>query len=257
MMETEIIKIENLHATFGDNHILKDVSFRAYKNQITVILGKSGSGKSVMLKHLLGLYPIHQGSVSIDGHMIEKSDEEEMRQLRLQSGVLFQNGALINSLTVGENIAIPLEQHTRLQPDLIKILIAIKLKLVGLENASELLPSQLSGGMRKRAALARAIALDPPFLFCDEPSAGLDPVTLEALDILILKLKIQLGMTIILVTHEVSSIFRLADRVIFLEDGHITYEGDLPTALASTNTSVSEFFNKAKGKGINYRQVKP
>lgn len=250
MMETEIIRVENLCATFGDKRILEDISFKAFKNEITVILGKSGSGKTVMLKHLLGLYPIQQGNISIIGQQIEHCDEEEMKQLRLQSGVLFQNGALLNSLTVAENIAIPLEQHTSLQFALIKRLIHIKLKLVGLEHAGDLLPSQLSGGMHKRAALARALALDPPLLFCDEPSAGLDPVTLEALDTLIFKLKNQLGMTIILVTHEVSSIFRLADRVIFLEDGQVTYQGDLTTALNSNHPSISEFFSKAKGKGI-------
>jgi phospholipid/cholesterol/gamma-HCH transport system ATP-binding protein len=248
-VESDIIVVENLYASFGDKRILNDISFKAFKNQITVILGKSGSGKTVLLKHLLGLYPIQKGSISINGQLIEQCDDEELKPIRLQSGVLFQNGALINSLTVGENIAIPLEQHTRLRSDLIDILISIKLKLVGLEDARDLLPSQLSGGMRKRAALARALALDPPLLFCDEPSAGLDPVTLEALDKLILKLKYQLGMTIVLITHEVSSIFRLANRVIFLEEGKVSYQGDLPTALSTENTAVSEFFNKAKGKG--------
>ena len=248
-METEIIRVENLDATFGDKRILKDISFKVFRNNITIVLGKSGSGKTVMLKHLLGLYPIQQGRISIEGLQIESCTEDEMKQFRLRSGVLFQNGALLNSLTVAENVAIPLEQHTSLQPDLINRLITIKLKLVGLEDAGDLLPSQLSGGMRKRAALARALALDPPLLFCDEPSAGLDPVTLEALDTLILKLKNQLGMTIILVTHEVSSIFRLADRVIFLEDGRVEYQGDLTTALHSDHPSISEFFGKAKGKG--------
>jgi phospholipid/cholesterol/gamma-HCH transport system ATP-binding protein len=251
MIESEIIRVENLSATFDDKRILTDISFQAFKNEITVILGKSGSGKTVMLKHLLGLYPVQQGSILVKGRQIEDCDEEDMKQLRLQTGVLFQNGALLNSLTVAENIAIPLEQHTSLQFSLIKRLIHIKLKLVGLEHASDLLPSQLSGGMRKRAALARALALDPPLLFCDEPSAGLDPVTLESLDTLILKLKSQLGMTIILVTHEVSSIFRLADRVIFLEDGQVVYQGDLASALTSDNPSISEFFSKAKGKGRN------
>ena len=182
------------------------------------------------------------------GKQIDKCHEEEMDQLRLNLGVLFQNGALLNSLTVAENIAIPLEQHTDLPADLIESLIHIKLKLVGLEDAGMLLPSQLSGGMRKRAALARALALDPPLLFCDEPSAGLDPVTLESLDTLILKLKEQLGMTIIMVTHEVSSILRLASRIIFLEDGQVIYQGELARALESENPSIAEFFNKAKGK---------
>jgi len=248
MNNNGIIKVENLSASFGSTKILHNVSFEAFQNQITVILGKSGSGKTVTLKHLLGLLPIQQGSISINGQRIEHSDEMSMKQLRLKMGVLFQNGALLNSLTVAENIAIPLEQHTNLFSELIDRLIRIKLNLVGLEEAGNLLPSQLSGGMRKRAALARALALDPPMLFCDEPSAGLDPVTLEALDRLILNLKNQLGMTIILVTHEVSSIFRLADRVIFLEEGRVSYEGDLERALESDIPAVSSFFNKARGK---------
>ena len=251
MMETEIIRIQNLSASFGEKSILTDITFNVFKNRITVILGKSGSGKTVMLKHLLGLYPVEHGSISIEGHQIENCDEEDMKQLRLRSGVLFQNGALLNSLSVAENIAIPLEQHTDLPIGLIEQLIYIKLKLVGLENAADMFPAQLSGGMRKRAALARALALDPPLLFCDEPSAGLDPVTLESLDNLILKLKNQLGMTIILVTHEVSSIFRLADHIIFLNEGQVIYQGDLTSALNSDDPFISEFFSKAKGKG-NY-----
>jgi phospholipid/cholesterol/gamma-HCH transport system ATP-binding protein len=249
-MKSEIIKVEDLSTSFGGKQILKDISFSAYEKEITVILGKSGSGKTVTLKHILGLYPLQQGSVSIMGKQLQDCDEKEMDQLRLQMGVLFQNGALLNSLTVAENIAIPLEQHTSLNHELIDRLIYLKLSLVGLEYASDILPSQLSGGMRKRAALARALALDPPLLFCDEPSAGLDPVTLESLDTLILKLKEQLGMTIIMVTHEVSSIYRLADRVIFLEKGQVIFQGDLNTALKSDNPSIIEFFSKAKGKGM-------
>ena len=224
-MNPEIIRVENLSTTFGDKEILKDISFEAREHEITVILGKSGSGKTVTLKHLLALYPLQHGHISIMGKQLEDCDENDMSRLRLNLGVLFQNGALINSLTVAENIAIPLEQHSDLPEALIARLIQMKLGLVGLQDAGDLLPSQLSGGMRKRAALARALALDPPLLFCDEPSAGLDPITLEALDSLILQLKEQLGMTVIMVTHEVSSIFRLADRVVFIEDGRVAYEG--------------------------------
>jgi phospholipid/cholesterol/gamma-HCH transport system ATP-binding protein len=250
-MNPEIIIVENLSTTFGDKEILKDISFEAREHEITVILGKSGSGKTVTLKHLLALYPLQHGHISIMGKQLEDCDENDMSRLRLNLGVLFQNGALINSLTVAENIAIPLEQHSDLPEALIARLIQMKLGLVGLQDAGDLLPSQLSGGMRKRAALARALALDPPLLFCDEPSAGLDPITLEALDSLILQLKEQLGMTVIMVTHEVSSIFRLADRVVFIEDGRVAYEGGLEEALNSHHTSVMNFFNKAKGKGSN------
>jgi len=248
-MKSEIIKVEDLSTSFGGKQILKDISFKAYENEITIILGKSGSGKTVTLKHILGLYPLQEGNISIMGKQLSECGEKELDQLRLQMGVLFQNGALLNSLTVAENVAIPLEQHTSLDEELINRLIYLKLNLVGLEYAKDQLPSQLSGGMRKRAALARAMALDPPLLFCDEPSAGLDPVTLEALDTLILQLKDQLNTTIIMVTHEVSSIFRLADRIIFLEHGQAIFQGDLATALQSDNPSIVEFFNKAKGKG--------
>jgi phospholipid/cholesterol/gamma-HCH transport system ATP-binding protein len=248
-MPADIITVNNLSAMFGQNHILQDVSFTARKNEITVILGKSGSGKTMILKHLIGLFPVQEGHISIMGQDVEDCDEEELRQLRLKFGVLFQNGALLNSLTIAENIAIPLEQHTNLSREIITDLIRVKLSLVGLDHAAGLLPSQLSGGMRKRAALARALALDPPLLFCDEPSAGLDPVTLNALDSLILNLKNQLQMTIVLVTHEVSSIYRLADRIVFLAEGSVVYEGSLNDALKSKHSELREFFNMARGKG--------
>ena len=247
-MANEIINVENLSVSFENKHVLKDVSFKAYQNEITVILGKSGCGKTTLMKQLLGLNAIQKGSVVISGNRLEGCSEDDLQRLRLQFGVLFQNGALLNSLTVAENVAIPLEQHTDLSTSFIQNLIGIKLRLVGLEDAAYLLPAQLSGGMRKRAALARALALDPPLLFCDEPSAGLDPVTLDALDTLILQLKNQLKMTIILVTHEVSSIFRLADRIVFLDDGQVLYQGELERALHSDQPRVLEFFNKAKGK---------
>lgn len=247
-MNNKIIEVDNLSASFGEQQILTDLSFSVYENEITVILGSSGSGKTTVMKHLIGLYEIKHGSVSIFNQKRKAISEDIQNELQIKMGVLFQNGALINSMTVAENIAIPLQQHTDLPDKLISDLVRIKLKLVELEHALNLLPSQLSGGMRKRAALARAIALDPPLLFCDEPSAGLDPVTLEALDSVILKLKEQLKMTIILVTHEVSSIFRLADRVVFLEKGRVAFEGDLQSALNSGISSVTNFFSKAKGR---------
>ena len=244
----KIIEVQNLSAAFGEKEILTDVSFSAFENQITVILGSSGCGKTTVMKHLIGLYPVRKGNISIMGENRVAVSEEYESEMQLKMGVLFQNGALINSLTIAENIAIPLQQHTDLPDSIINDLIRIKLKLVELEHAINMFPSELSGGMRKRAALARAIALDPPMLFCDEPSAGLDPVTLSALDSLILNLRNKLRMTIVLVTHEVSSIFRLADRVVFLESGRVAYEGDLQSALNCDVSSVTEFFSKAKGK---------
>ena len=160
-------------------------------------------------------------------------------------GVLFQKGALLNSLTVGENIAVALEQHSRLTPDMIEDLVRVKLKLVGLTHTFDYYPEQLSGGMLKRAALARAISMDPLLLFCDEPSAGLDPVTLAELDDLFLKLKRQLGASIVLVTHEVASIKRLADRIVYLDNGKVLFQGTIDDALESKISQIVKFFKKA------------
>lgn len=244
----KIIEVQSLYAAFGEKEVLSDVSFSAIENEITVILGSSGCGKTTVMKHLIGIYPVIKGNITIMGENRIPISEEYESEMQLKMGVLFQNGALINSLTIAENIAIPLQQHTDLPDSIINDLVRVKLKLVELDYAINLFPSELSGGMRKRAALARAIALDPPLLFCDEPSSGLDPVTLSALDSLILNLRDQLGMTIVLVTHEVSSIFRLADRLVFLDNGQVAYEGDLPSALDSGIPNVIEFFSKAKGK---------
>lgn len=248
-MSQDIITIKNLSASFNKREILQNVSFTAYQNEITVILGRSGCGKTTVMKHIIGLYPLQKGNISILGESLHKLDEQERNTLLLKMGVLFQNGALLNSCTIAENISIPLQQHTDFPQEIIDDIVRIKLMSVGLIQALNLYPAQLSGGMRKRAALARAMVMDPPLLFCDEPSAGLDPVTLETLDTLILQLKKRLGTTIILITHEVSSIFRLADRIVFMDSGRVLYEGDLAQALKSDITEVYDFFQKAKGKG--------
>lgn len=244
MSISPIIEAEHLQAKIGNKIILKDVSFKMFPGQISVILGTSGSGKTTVLKHLIGLYPVQKGSVRVMNREVQKLSEREKKALFLKTGVLFQNGALLNSLTVGENIAIPLELHTRLPRLMIRYLVSVKLGLVNLPGAEHLMPSQLSGGMLKRAALARAIVLDPPVLFCDEPSAGLDPVTLFALDKLILNLKEQLGMTIVLVTHEVASIRRLADRIFYLDEGTIVFEGTLEEGLKSELPQLKHFFSR-------------
>ena len=248
-MSKVIITVENLNASFNHRKILHNVSFTANQNEITVILGRSGCGKTTVMKHMIGLYPLQTGNISIFGESLSMLDEHDRAKLLLKMGVLFQNGALLNSCTIAENVSIPLQQHTNFSQEVIDDIVRIKLKSVGLAQALDLFPAELSGGMRKRAALARAMVMDPPLLFCDEPSAGLDPVTLETLDTLILQLKKQLGTTIILITHEVSSIFRLADRIIFMDSGSVLYEGDLPLALKSDIKPMKEFFEKAKGKG--------
>lgn len=243
-----IIEVRHLSAFFGSRKVLSDISFNAYKGQITVILGGSGSGKTTILKHLIGLYPIQEGSVSVMGVDLNTLDEKELNQMYLKMGVFFQNGALLDSMTIRENVGLPLEQHSNLKTDYIDQLVELKLSLVNLANTSHLFPSELSGGMLKRAALARAIIMDPPLLFCDEPGAGLDPVSLASLDQLIQNLKSQLGITVILVTHIVSSILRLADRVVFISDGKVLLEDTLKQALASEQEEIKDFFNKGKGE---------
>lgn len=243
-MQTPIIEIKNLSSGYEEDVlILKDVNLTIYPNQITTILGTSGCGKTTLLKHLIGLLTPLEGELIVLGKNLAQIDENEMNSILRKMGVLFQNGALLNSISVAENIAIPLEQHTSLGKDLIEHLIRIKLELVGLSHAYHLLPSELSGGMRKRAALARALALDPQILFADEPSAGLDPVTTAALDHLLISLQKQLGMTVVVVTHEVNSIRRIADRVVYLDNGQILFAGTLDEALQSPLPQLQSFFS--------------
>ncbi|HDZ41497.1 MAG TPA: ATP-binding cassette domain-containing protein [Bacteroidetes bacterium] len=247
MKTDSVIKVEKLTAILDDKIILSDVSFKAYSGDVTAILGSSGSGKTVLLKHLLGLYPGEGNAVSVMGLNPSQLDEGQQKHFYTRLGVFYQNGALLNSLTVGENVALPLHQHTDLPPDLIERLVKLKLRLVNLQGSYNMFPSSLSGGMLKRAALARAIIMDPPLLFCDEPGSGLDPVSLASLDNLILNLQKLLGMTVIMITHEVSSIFRVADRIIFIDQGKVIFEGTLPEALKSQNKALMEFFRKGRG----------
>lgn len=247
MKQNNIIEINHLKVSFDEREVLKDVSFKVSQGDVTVILGGSGSGKSTILKHILGLFPVEAGVVNLLDQDIATLEEKDELNFYLKLGVFYQNGALLNSLTVGDNVALPLEQHTDLPPRLIEEMVRTKLNLVNLEDAYYLYPSQLSGGMLKRAALARAIILDPPLLFCDEPGAGLDPVSLAALDELILKLRDQLGMTVVMVTHEVSSILRIADKILFVEDGVIGFDGTLEEARKSPLPSLKDFFTVGTG----------
>ena len=243
MSKEKVIEVQNVSASLDGNVILNDVSFSAYKGEVTVLLGSSGSGKTTILRHLLGLYPLQQGHISVLGNNIAEINEKQQIELYLRLGVFYQNGALLNSLTVAENIALPLFQHTDLPESLIEDIVYMKLGLVNLEHAYHQYPSQLSGGMLKRAALARAIVMDPPLLFCDEPGSGLDPVSLESLDNLILNLKNLLGMSVLMITHEVSSILRVANRIIYLDRGKVVFEGNLKEALNSTEPAISGFFS--------------
>lgn len=243
---SNIVTVTNLTSGYEETKVLDDVSMSAKENEITVILGSSGCGKTTLLKNLIRLYYPWSGSIKIFGQEITDMDEPEFNALLLKIGVLFQNGALLNSITVEENVGIPLEQHTTLPIEIIQRLVRIKLGLVELGHALKKLPSELSGGMRKRASLARAIALDPPLLFCDEPSAGLDPVTSEALDRLLLKMRDDLGMSIVLVSHELASIHRIADSIVFLDDGKCLFNGPISEAKTAGVPEIDRFFNVGK-----------
>jgi phospholipid/cholesterol/gamma-HCH transport system ATP-binding protein len=239
-----IARVTELTTGFNGIEILKKVSMTAKKHEITVILGASGCGKTTLMKHLIRLYTPWSGSIELFGREITTMEELEFNTLLRHVGVLFQNGALLNSITVAENVAVPLEQHTDLNRSLIDRLVKVKLELVELKDVLNRFPSELSGGMRKRAALARAIALDPPLLFCDEPSAGLDPITSAALDDLVLRMRDKLGMTMVIVSHEVPSILRIADSILFLDQGQVIFHGSLKEALTSDIQAVDDFFTK-------------
>jgi phospholipid/cholesterol/gamma-HCH transport system ATP-binding protein len=242
----KIIEVQNLTTEFDGKRILNSVSMDVIENEILVILGGSGCGKTTLLKHIIGLHTPVSGSIKIFNKEIIGMDEVEFENILKKVGVLFQNGALLNSLSVRENVAIPLRQHTNLSEPVIQRLVRIKLHLVELDEAIDMFPSQLSGGMRKRAALARAIALDPVVLFCDEPTAGLDPVTAASIDELIRKLNLQLNMTIIVITHELASINRIADKVVFLDNGEVLFWGKFEDAKKSDIPQIVNFFEKGK-----------
>ena len=217
MEDEAIIQVRGLTAAYGDAVILKDISFEVNRGEVFVILGGSGCGKSTLLKHLIGLYPLASGEVLIGGENLATAEGADRQRILRRFGVTYQSGALFGSMTLNENVTLPIEEFTELPATARKVISWMKLRLVGLEGFGGHLPAEISGGMQKRAAIARAMALDPAVLFLDEPSAGLDPVTSAELDALILSLREGLGMTFVIVTHELPSIYAVADRVIMLD----------------------------------------
>lgn len=237
-----IIQVKDLITEYQEKRILDRVNVSVPKGKIFVILGGSGCGKTTLLKHIIGLlFPV-SGSIKLFGEEIVGMEEDDFEKILTRCGMLFQAGALLNSLTIRENVAIPLRQHTNLSEELIDRIIRIKLHLVELDHAIDLHPSELSGGMQKRAALARSLALDPDILFCDEPSAGLDPITSAAIDKLLIKLKTQLDMTIVVVTHVIESVRRIADEIIFLDKGKVLFSGSFSEAEKSDIPQLQSFF---------------
>lgn len=245
-----IIQVRDLVARYGADIILDRISFDVYEGEIFAVLGGSGSGKSTLLKHLLGLLQPAAGEIIIDGDGISDCDENRLQQILRKVGVLYQSAALFGSMTVAENVALPILAYTDLPEEYVSHLVRMKLNLVHLGGYENYLPSEISGGMKKRAGLARAMALNPKILFFDEPSAGLDPVTSAELDNLMLHLNKSLGTTMVIVTHELESIFAVADRVIMLHNSTrgIIAEGD-PKYLRdqSRNPFVKQFFNRLPG----------
>ncbi|MDX1434345.1 MAG: ABC transporter ATP-binding protein [Gammaproteobacteria bacterium] len=239
-----IIEVENLDAWYGNRQILRNVSVSIAEGEIFVIMGGSGSGKSTLLRYMLALERPRAGRVRVLGKDLSAVSRQEMYELRKRMGVAFQSGALFSSLSVGENIMLPLREHTDLEESTMKVMARLKLEVVELAGFEHLMPAELSGGMLKRAALARAVVMDPKLLFCDEPSAGLDPVVAAALDELIIKLRDALGMTVVIVTHELESAFKIADRIAVLDKGEILVVGSVAEVRACADARVQNLLNR-------------
>ena len=239
-----MISLRDVRVSYGEVEILHGITFDVKRGETMVILGGSGSGKSTLLRTLVGLEKPSSGEIWIKGKNIAAIPEAEMDEIRKKIGMSFQGGALFGSMTVGENVALPLREHTKLEDSTIEIMLRLKLEQVGLAGFEYYMPSQLSGGMKKRAAVARALAMDPEILFFDEPSAGLDPIIAAGIDELILELKRAFRMTIIVVTHELASAYLIADRMVLIDKGHVVAIGTTAEMRASTQPRLRQFLDR-------------
>ena len=246
-----MISLRNLRVSYGEREILHGINFDVMRGETMVILGGSGSGKSTLLRTLVGLERPSSGEIWLKGKNIAAISSGEMDEIRKKIGMSFQGGALFGSMTVGENVALPLREHTKLEDSTIEIIVRLKLDQVGLSGFENYMPSQLSGGMKKRAAVARALAMDPEILFFDEPSAGLDPIIAAGVDELILDLKRAFHMTIIVVTHELASAFLIADRMVLIDKGNVVAIGTTEEMRASTHPRVRQFLDRIAEREVS------
>ena len=253
--EENVVQVRDIVRTFDNRTVLNGISLDIRKGETMVIMGTSGCGKSTLLRHMIGSLTPDKGTVKLLNKDITKASEVELNSLRKRFGMLYQSGALFNSMTVGENVAFPLRQHTDLDEQIIRIVVKIKLELVGLTGFENLMPSQISGGMKKRVGLARAISMDPEIVFYDEPGAGLDPITAAVIDLLIMDLTKKLGITSIVVTHEMTSIFRIADRIAMLHEGKVVEVGTPEEIKKSKNPIVQQFISGSAEGPIPMRRT--
>jgi phospholipid/cholesterol/gamma-HCH transport system ATP-binding protein len=251
-----VIKADNVVKKFGDRIILNGISLDIYKGETFVIMGGSGCGKSTFLRHLIGALKPDSGKVYLLGKDLTVLNEDQMDAVRKKIGMCFQSAALFDSMTVGENVSLPLREHTKLEKSVIDTVIKMKLEMVGLRGFEDLMPSQLSGGMRKRVGLARAIALDPEIVFYDEPTAGLDPIVSGVVDKLILDLSRKLSITSVVVTHDMKSVFSIADRVAMLYEGRVLEVGKPEEIKKSKNQMVQQFISGSPDGPIKFFQQK-
>ncbi|MDD5438602.1 MAG: ABC transporter ATP-binding protein [Candidatus Omnitrophica bacterium] len=251
-----VIRVIDLKKKFGDRQILSGINLDIHKGEIFVIMGGSGCGKSTLLRHLIGALTPDEGSVYLLGQDISKLNEDQMDPIRKKIGMSYQGSALFDSMTVGENVSLPLREHTKLDPNVISIMVKMKLELVGLRGFENLMPSQLSGGMKKRVGISRAFAMDPEIVFYDEPTAGLDPIVTAVMDKLIVDLSKALSVTSVVVTHDMNSVFRIADRIAMLYEGRVVEVGTRDEIRNSKNPYVQQFVSGSPDGPIKFFQQK-